>query len=116
MNKTTDNNKKILKIIKKISIIVGSIFIGLLILLSVVAIVFEDKIADLFLGKIYQYTSTKISHKDVSFSLIRKFPYAALEIESLIVESPNQIKEPLLIADKVYLQTNIFDLIKGDYV
>ncbi|MBO4737945.1 MAG: AsmA family protein [Bacteroidales bacterium] len=86
----------------------------LLFLLIVVAFAFESKIADLFLQKTYQFTTTEITHKDVHLSLLRKFPSASLEIQDLHAKG-NHKDFMLLQAEKVFLQFNVMDIIKGNY-
>ena len=86
----------------------------LLFLLFVVAFAFESKIADLFLQKTYQFTTTEITHTDVHLSLLRKFPSASLEIKDLHAQG-NYKDISLLQADKVFLQFNVLDIIKGNY-
>ena len=53
---TPENRKKIVKKISKIAVIVVSMLVVFLLLLSIVAFAFEDKITDIFLHRIYQYT------------------------------------------------------------
>ena len=98
----------------KILGIIGLIFIAVLLVLSIAAFAFEDKIADIFLQKLYQYTTVEITHRNVSFSLIKRFPAASLEVNELNVQSANG-GQHLLEAQKVYLQCNLLDVIKGNY-
>ena len=112
---TPENRKKIVKKISKIAVIVVSMLAAFLLLLSIVAFAFEDKITDIFLHRIYQYTThAEITHKNTSLSLIKRFPLASLQVNDFSVKN-TQKNENLLIAGKVYLQFNILDLIKGNY-
>ncbi len=104
---------------KKISF--KKVFMGIILtllavffILILVAFAFEDKIADLFLQKTYQFTTTEVSHKDVNLSLLRKFPFASLEIDELQAQGFDK-EISLLEAEKVFLQFNVLDIIKGNY-
>ena len=111
IKKKTSKKKKIIK-----RIIWGfTIFIALLFLSAgIIAYVFEDKIADIVLKELYKSMKTEIKHKNVSFSLIRKFPMASLKIDELQVQGFNE-KRDMLSASSVYLHFNFLDLIRTDY-
>ncbi len=110
-NEKTPKKRKIVKII----IWSLTIFIALLFLTaSIIAYVFEDKIADIVLKELYKSMKTEIKHKNVSFSLIRKFPMASLKIDDLQVQGLNE-KRDVLIASYVYLQFNFLDLLTTNY-
>ncbi len=114
-NNTPEEKKKTVKKIGKIAATIAGIIAAILLLLSIVAFAFEDKITDIFLHRIYQYTThAEITHKNTSLSLIKRFPLASLQVNDFSVKN-TQKNENLLIAGKVYLQFNILDLIKGNY-
>lgn len=102
------------KTIKKITLWILALFSFLLISAVVVAYIFEDKIADVVLKQLYKSIQTEVKHKDVSFSLIRKFPMASLKIDDLEVQGFSE-KRNLLSASYVYLQFNIFDILTSNY-
>lgn len=111
---TTTPDKNKWKTCGKILGITAAIIASFMLILTIIAFACEDKIADLVLHKIYAYTTVDISHDKVSFSLIKRFPAASLEVNNLAVQEahgPNKLLE----ARKVYLQCNLPDIISGNY-
>ncbi len=102
------------KICGRILGITMAVMVAIILILTVIAFTFEDKIADLFLHKIYDYTTVDISHEKVSFSLIKRFPCASLEVNNITVQAACGTQN-LLEAQKVYLQCNLPDIISGNY-
>ncbi|NLJ82364.1 MAG: AsmA-like C-terminal region-containing protein [Bacteroidales bacterium] len=100
--------------IKKILLIIASIFLALLLSAFALAYVFEDKIADFVLKELYKSIRTEVKHKDVSFSLIRKFPMTSLKIEDLHVQGFSE-QQDVLSASYVYLQFNFLDVLTSNY-
>ena len=110
--KPIDKKKK--KIGKRIVIISFSVILFVVLLATVLAFAFQDKIADVVLTQLYKYAKVEISHKKVSFSLIRKFPMASLQVNDIEAKDL-QGKNVLLKAEKIYVQFNVFDLVKNNY-
>ena len=110
----TSAEKKKRKTAKKIIFIFIIIIAVFLLLAGVLAFAFGDKIADVVLTELYKYTKVEIKHKDVSFSLIRKFPMASLQVCD-IEANDLQGKNTLLKAEKIFLQFNLFDLVRKNY-
>ncbi|WP_291530061.1 AsmA-like C-terminal region-containing protein [Bacteroides sp. UBA939] len=102
------------KILKKVAIILVSSILLLLIVLTVVAGIFQDKITNILLNQFYEYTKVEIKHEKVSFSMIRKFPMASLQINNINVAGPEG-KSTLLKAEHIFLQFNLFDLVRNNY-
>ncbi|MDR1792327.1 MAG: AsmA-like C-terminal region-containing protein [Bacteroidales bacterium] len=110
-----DEKKKAKK--KWIKRLIVSLTVILLIFLlagSLTAFLFEDKIANIVLEKIYEMSKTEITHKSVSFSLIRKFPMASLQVDNITAEG-SVGEEKLLTAEHIYLKFNILDLLSKNY-
>ncbi|MBO4738346.1 MAG: AsmA family protein [Bacteroidales bacterium] len=112
-NSTPQKNSKWRRPFKILGI-TGLVLAALLLVLTITAFAFEDKIADIFLQKLYHYTTVEITHRKVSFSLIKRFPAASLEVNELNVQAANG-KQQLLEAQKVYLQCNLLDVVRGNY-
>ena len=112
-NRNVEKKKKI-KTIKKIIFIVVAIVAIFLLCAAVLTFAFQDKIADAVLTQVYKYTKVEIKHEKVSFSLIRKFPMASLQIND-IQANDLQGKNTLLRAEKIFLQFNVFDLLQNNY-
>ena len=110
-NKAPKNRKKT---IRKIVIVFFTVVLSFLLALVIIAAIFQDKIADVLLSQTYKFTKVEIKHKDVSLSMIRKFPMASLQINEIDVAGL-QGNETLLKAEKIFLQFNILDLIRNNY-
>jgi hypothetical protein len=102
------------KLVKRILLIVTSVIVVLLLSATIIAYVFEDKIADVVLKELYKSIKTEVNHQDVSFSLIRKFPMASLQITQMKVQGFSE-KRDVLSADYVFLQFNLFDVLTSNF-
>ena len=108
------NPKPWRKTVKRIVVIFISIILFVLVAFTVIAALFQDKIADALLNQVYKYTKVEIKHQDVSFSMIRKFPMASLQIKDINVAG-QESDSTLLKAEHVFLQFNLFDLVRNNY-
>jgi len=77
--------KKLLKILIYFIIIL----ITLIILLLVVAKLSENKITDIALKKVSESIEAPVEIGDVSFNLVRAFPLATIELNNVMLSSPN---------------------------
>lgn len=75
---------------------------------------YQDKIEQLVLQNINEKLLTPIEVEDIEFSLIKKFPYASLELKNLITLDTFQ-KDTLLKAEKIFLKINALDLYNKSY-
>ena len=98
---------------KKIALISAAVVFSVLAMAVIVAFVFENKIAEAVLNQAYKNTRAEITHKDVSFSLLRKFPLASLQVNNINVGTNNDL--PLLRADMIFLQFSLLDVFRGNY-
>lgn len=110
---------------KKFSKIVGLIFIGLLaivILLMVVGKLEEKRIADIALLKISKSINAPLRIKGISLNLIRKFPFATIELENVNLGSLNTLNlsdssikdlNSLARIDKIYVSARPVPLFNG---
>ncbi len=104
------------RLIRITSIAVGviSLFIALLV---VFAWLFENQIAKYAIDQLNQQVNTKIEYKELSFSLIKRFPFGSLQFSEVKVEEVvnKKKKGDLLKAQNILIQFNAWDLITGDY-
>ncbi|MDY0014601.1 MAG: AsmA-like C-terminal region-containing protein [Bacteroidales bacterium] len=102
------------KLFKRIVLIFTAIIVFLFIAATLIAYIFEDKIADVVLKELYKSIKTEVNQQDVSFSLIRKFPMASLEIKQMHVQGLSE-KRDVLSAEYVFLQFNIFEVLTSNF-
>lgn len=94
------------------------IFISLLLILILLAWVFEDKIKRFALEKINSHLTTEIKVKEINFSFISRFPYASLVFDEVYIQDPpsvNKTSDTLLYARRIYLDFSIWDVLSGNY-
>lgn len=114
MNETKNNSFKQKHPLKKWCLILSGVVVFFILTAIVSAFIFEDKIADVVLKELYKSVKTDIKHKDISFSLLRKFPMASLQVNNLEVKGRNE-KNNILSAKSVFLQFNILDVLTSHY-
>jgi AsmA-like C-terminal region len=105
------------KIVKKISIILGIILVLLATAGVIFSTLYEDEVKAYILEQINENVDTKIDVKEVNFSVFKKFPYASLEFKKVTAEEVvnSDKKGTLFSAQKIYLQFNIIDILNKDY-
>jgi len=107
------------RIFRKIAIIACAVAVFVVMAAVVLAFVFENRIAEVVLNQLYKNTTAEVKHKDISFSLLRKFPMASLQINNLTVDVPVDDSKtghaPSLQADMVFLQFSIWDMFRENY-
>ncbi len=98
-----------------LSIIAGAIF----------AILYGDEITKIFIKEINKHLEAKIEVGDMRFSMLKKFPSAALEFKNIIIYTPPNftknedsrfIHDTVLIAENIFLQFSLTDLFKKNYI
>ena len=75
---------------------------------------YEDEIEQIALQNINKQLRTPIEVQDIEFSLIKKFPYASLELKNLVILDGFQ-EDTLLQIEKFFLKLNALDLYKKSY-
>ncbi|MCB2196896.1 MAG: AsmA family protein [Bacteroidetes bacterium] len=100
------------------------IFITLIIVLLVTAKLAENKIADIALKKVSENIEAPVSIDEVSFNLLRKFPYATIELYGVTIDSPkknvlqdsfgNESKS-ILRLEKLYVSVKSKPLLKSKF-
>jgi hypothetical protein len=84
----------------------------------IISSIYEEDVKSYMLSKINERLNTKIDVKEINFSVLKKFPYASLEFETVTADevTKNQKKGTLFSAQSVYLQFNIIDIINKNYI
>jgi len=87
---------------------------------------FEDKIAHYAVGELNKQIRTPVKVEKIDFTLLRKFPDATIRLRNVYVSSVKEDYEEkefnelntdtLLFATDVFLQFNLIDLIKNNYI
>ncbi len=109
---------------------IKSILIGLLlaivILVSIavsVAYFYEDKVSRYLIAELNEYVLSEIEVEEVSFSLIKKFPQASLELKNVLAHSKEGFyskiqgfnTDTLFFAQSIYIKFNLLDLLSKNY-
>jgi len=90
-------------------LIVLVLFVGL-------AYMFEDEIVKGVKVKIDDQLDTKVSVKDVNFSMLERFPYASIKFEDVWIEDKDVKGDTLLYSEELFLSFNMMDIISKNYV
>ncbi|PJA09576.1 MAG: hypothetical protein COX70_01450 [Flavobacteriales bacterium CG_4_10_14_0_2_um_filter_32_8] len=107
-----------MKKLKITSIVIGAIVVILVATGIIFSTIYEDKVKAYIIEQINNSVNTKIDVKEVNFSVFKKFPYASLEFKEVTAEevTKNEKKGTLFSAQSIYLQFNIIDIIKENYI
>lgn len=113
-----------MKRVLKIGSIIIAVILTMIILLSVIAKLEENKIAEIVLKKIGKSINAPIAIHDISLSLIRRFPLATIELEGVWLGSPYAFglsdslitgEETLAKIEKVYISVKSRPLFRGEF-
>jgi hypothetical protein len=99
---------------KKILLIVLASIAGFLLLISVLAWLLGPKMKELAVKQINNYLTVPVSVKTIDFSLLRKFPYATVDLSDVSTKGSKitGYADPLLEAKHIYFQFSWFDVFK----
>lgn len=79
--------------------------------------VYQDKIVNQFVKEANNHLLTPIKVDKISFSIVDRFPNLSIVMEDVYIrESIKNSKEPLGVANKIYLTLNLKNLLFGKYV
>jgi hypothetical protein len=111
--------KKLLKIVFYFILTI----IVLIIVLTVVAKLAENKITNIALKKISEEIQAPVVIEDVSFNLLREFPFATIELHNVLLGTPiNEVKtdsltiksDTIISLSKIYVSVKSRPLLKGN--
>lgn len=106
------------RFIKRLLVWVMSSVLGLVLLLWILALVFEKDVIRFATEKLNSNLNSEISFESVDLTILKTFPYASLEFKNVscneYLPSKKPVK-PLFKASYLYLQFNIWDLFSGKY-
>ncbi|MCB9361406.1 MAG: hypothetical protein H6587_11880 [Flavobacteriales bacterium] len=107
-----------MRLVKRILIVLSVLIILIVGTGITLSSIYEDDVKSYMLSKINERLNTKIDVKGINFSVLKKFPYASLEFETVTAEevTKNEKKGTLFSAQSVYLQFNIIDIINKNYI
>ncbi len=103
-----------MKVLKVIGIVLGAILILAAGALALLATVYEDEVEALLIEQINQSVKSEVEISNANFSLLRKFPFASLELQDVTVYEPvPQAKGVLMTSESIFLKLHLWDLITG---
>jgi hypothetical protein len=107
-----------MRLLKRILIVLSVLIILIVGTGITLSSIYEDDVKNYMLSKINERLNTRIDVKEINFSVLKKFPYASLEFETVTADevTKNQKKGTLFSAQSVYLQFNIIDIINKNYI
>lgn len=79
---------------------------------------YEDKVKQQIIREVNQGLNTEISVDEISFTVLKKFPYAALQFQNLMALDAIETtapKDTLLYAEELFLEFNLLDIFTRDY-
>lgn len=100
--------------IKKIILVILLALAGFILLVSVLAWLLGPKMKELAVKQINNYLTVPVSVKTIDFSLLRKFPYATVDLSDVSTKGSKitGYSDPLLEAKHIYFQFSWFDVFK----
>ena len=111
------NRKKILQFFR-VALLSGLAFLLLLMItVSVVLWVYQDRIKSLFISQINQGLTTEVLIENIHVGFLRSFPYASIRLTDvqILEATQKEDKDILLNASSISFRFSIFDLLSGNY-
>ncbi|HMG14675.1 MAG TPA: hypothetical protein VK590_04460, partial [Saprospiraceae bacterium] len=103
------------KPVKKVLIILASVFGFILIALLILPMLFKGKIKDAVLKSVNEKLEAVVSIEDIDLSLLSTFPYLGINLDHISIYGKKEFAGiPLFSADNFQLGINIMSIIKGD--
>ena len=103
-----------MNVIKKITLVAITLLLIVFAIAFVGTLLYEKEITKVALENFNKNLKKPIQTSEVNFSILKKFPFASIELNNLIILDVTQ-KDTLLTAEKFYLKLNIIDLFKKVY-
>lgn len=119
-----EEKKHINKVLKYSLISVGSLIILFFSACFVIVFFYEQEIKDYIIASINKNLRTEIKVDQINFTILKKFPDASVELTNVWIKSTKDLRksdfkdfrtDTLLSAKQVFLQFNIFDVLKKQY-
>ena len=101
------------------NILMYGLFLSLFVFLGGIGLsyVYQDKIVNIFIEEANSHLLTPIKVEKIKFSVLERFPHMAIVMEDVYIrESLTDSKNPLGVANKIYLTFSIYNLFRGKYV
>ena len=98
--------------------------ISLVVILSALALIYQEKVTDYALTKLNEEFDTRIEVESATFSLLRRFPRASVELKDLTIWSPEGVdyaafgeyqSDTLLYASSFFLEIPVVEFFRGNY-
>ena len=105
--------RKLIKRVRVISLWVIGVIVFLLLTLSILSLVYEDKIAEKLIAEVNKSLKEEIEVKEVNLNLIRSFPNASVDFKEIRV--PDTFGKTLLRAEKMAFKFNVMSLLSSTY-
>ena len=112
-----------MKALKAFAIGFGIGIVMIMIAMIAVSFMYKDKLTGYLISKINKNINTEYSIGTINFTMLKKFPNATLELTDIRVMGTKKYRfsklyrnDTLFYAHKLFLQFNIFNLLKNDFV
>ncbi len=102
-------------LMKRIFLYFSTIVFVLFIFSLLFAYIYEDEIKDITIQQINNHINTKIKVDKIELSLFNQFPNVALSFKNVSIREKNNDSLTIIKAEKIFLNFDIIDVIKGNY-
>ena len=106
-----------MKLLRRLFLAFAVILIIFFTTVFVITFFYGDEVESLLVKRINEQLKVKVDVQDISFSLIRNFPYASIEFTAVKIEELSDSKSPnsLIEASRISFVFNLTNLISEDY-
>lgn len=104
-----------MKLLRKIFLYTGILFVVVTVALLVSAFLFKDKIIQQFIREANKSLSTPITIKKIDVSVFEKFPNLSIVFHDVYIEDSHEGQYPLLEAKTISFQLNPIEVYRGIY-
>ncbi len=77
--------------------------------------IYEDDVKAFAIEKISESLITQVNVENVELSVFDRFPSASLEFKDVLIEETFESHDTLLAANKLFLEFDVFNIIRGKY-
>ncbi|MFD1551408.1 hypothetical protein DNU06_13600 [Putridiphycobacter roseus] len=110
--------KKGWRILKKILIWGGLVFVFLITLITILLKIYEDDIEQYAITEINKHLAVKVDVQDMEVTFLASFPYASLNFKKILIHDNYETIEStdtLFYAKDLYLNFSLFDIYQENY-